>query len=181
MIMPRTFLYQKLKEAGISYKEVWRLLLSPVLTADAKDVLFLVVHNKLPVKERLFRIGLYVDPYCQLCPGGVVEDLEHFFCACDRVSQVWGWVRRKLIELLGGNSASVSNWELINLFLPASNRKKDVVWLLGSYVAKVWEEVYVRGKTRVRWEVFFGFLKFKYRAAQLGARLPLGVISGLLD
>ena len=94
---------------------------------------------------------------------------------------MWGWVRRKLIELLGGNSASVSNWELINLFLPASNRKKDVVWLLGSYVAKVWEEVYVRGKTRVRWEVFFGFLKFKYRAAQLGARLPLGVISGLLD
>ena len=34
-----------------------------------------LIHNKLPVKERLFRIGLNVDPYCQACPGGIFCDV----------------------------------------------------------------------------------------------------------
>ena len=57
---------------------------------------------------------------------------------------------------------------------------KDLVWVLGTYLDKVWEEIHVRGKIRLRWEVFFGFLKFKYKAAQLGARLSLGIIPCLL-
>ena len=169
------------REAGFSYKGVWRLLQCPVLAADAKDVLFLLIHDKLPVRERLFRIGLVNDPYCQLCPGAVLEDLEHFFCDCERVSLVWVWMRRKLIEMLGVDSTSVTNWELINLFLPNSSRKKDVAWLLGTFVARAWEDIFIRRKTRVGWEVFFGFLKFKYKAAQLGARMSLGLIPGLLN
>ena len=42
------------RESGLDYGEVWRRLRSPVLTAGAKDVLFLLIHNKLPVKERLW-------------------------------------------------------------------------------------------------------------------------------
>ena len=168
------------RESGVQYKGVWRKLFSPVLTAGAKDVLFLLVHNKLPVRERLFRIGLAVDPYCEHCPGGVVGDVEHFFCTCDKVAQVWDWVRGRLVELMGGNGANVSNWELINLFLPDSHRSKDMVWMLGTYAAKVWEEIQVRGKLMLRLEVFFGFMTFKYREAQLGSRLSLGTTPGLL-
>ena len=83
------------------------------------------------------------------------------------------------MQLLGGNSDGVSNWEFINLFWPGSRREKDLVWMIGIYVAKVWEEIYVRGKSRLRMEVFFGFLTFKYKSAQLGARL--GMIPGLLS
>ena len=64
------------REALVDYKNVWKRLASPVLTAVARDTLFLLLHNKLPVRERLFRIGLAVDPYCEVCPGGVVCDLE---------------------------------------------------------------------------------------------------------
>ena len=167
------------RETGVEYKRVWRMLMCPVLTARARDVLFLLVHNKLPVRERLFRIGLVVDPYCEHCPGGVVCDVEHFFCTCDKVAPVWAWVRGRLLVLMAGNGANVSNWELINLFIPDSSRSKDMVWMLGTYVAKVWEEIQVRGKLRLRLEVFFGFLTFKYREAQLGSRLPLGIIPGL--
>ena len=166
------------RESGFGYEGVWKRLMKPVLPAVAKDILFLLVHNKLPVRERLFRIGLQVDPYCDLCPGGVFCDLEHFFCSCDKVVEVWDWVRRQLVQLLGGNSDGVSNWEFINLFWPGSRREKDLVWMIGIYVAKVWEEIYVRGKSRLRMEVFFGFLTFKYKSAQLGARL--GMIPGLL-
>ena len=55
-------------DAGVSFRVVWRRLGSPVLCSAVRDVLFLLIHNKLPVRERLFRIGLSVDPYCQACP-----------------------------------------------------------------------------------------------------------------
>ena len=50
------------RESGVEYRNVWRRLVSPVLTAEARDTLFLLIHNKLPVKERLFMIGLAVYP-----------------------------------------------------------------------------------------------------------------------
>ena len=150
-------------EAGIDYKDVWRRLSSPVLTAVAKDVLYLLVHNKLPVRERLFRIGLVNDPYCELCPGGLICDVEHFFCSCSRVSHVWGWVRARMVDMLGVSSANASNWELINLHLPKSGSEKESVWLIGTYVARTWEEAFVRGRAWLRAEQFFGFLRFKYK------------------
>ena len=167
-------------EAGISYKDVWRRLSSPVLTAVAKDVMYLLVHNKLPIRERLFRIGLANDPYCEYCPGGIISDVEHFFCSCSRVNHVWGWVRARLVEMLGVNSANASNWELLNLHLPRSGNEKETVWLIGTYVERTWEDIFVHGRAWLRGEQFFGFLRFKYKADQFGARMPLNVIPGLL-
>ena len=167
-------------EAGVSFKCVWQRLSSPVLTAEAKDVLFLLVHNKLPVKERMFRIGLSVDPYCDHCPGGVICDVEHFFCACVRVSHVWGWLRARLVGLLGDGSVLCSDREFIHLLFPSSNSDREAVWLIGSYLARVWEETFVRGGGMVKGEQFFGFLRFKFKTAQLGARQTLHSIPGLL-
>ena len=168
-------------EAGVSYKAVWQRLSSPILTAPARDVLFLLLHNKLPVKERMFRIALAVDPYCDFCPGAVICDVVHYFCTCVRVSQVWGWLRARLVGMLGDNSGQCSDWELLNLFHPSSNSEKESIWLIGTYVARVWEETFVRGGTMVKGEQFFGFLRFKYKTAQLGARLSLCTIPGMFD
>ena len=49
-------------ENNRDYRAAWRRLHSPVVDCKARDVLFLLLHNKLPVKERLFRIGLRHDP-----------------------------------------------------------------------------------------------------------------------
>ena len=166
------------REAMVEYKNVWRRLGSPVLTAEARDTLFLLLHNKLPVRERLFRIGLAVDPYCDVCPGGVVCDIEHFFCSCSRVDFVWSWVRGRLLDLLGGSS-HLSNWELINLFLPSTRFEKEIVWVVGSYVAEVWSEMFSKRGNHLKADQFFGFLKFKYKAAQLGSRMPLRAIPGI--
>ena len=40
------------------------------------------------------------------------------------------------------------------------------VWMIGTYVAKVWENIYIRGGSRLKEEQFFGFFKFKYKLAQ---------------
>ena len=166
-------------EAGYEYKNVWRRVSSPVLASVAKDVMFLLVHNKLPIRERLFRIGLGNDPYCEHCPGGLICDIEHFFCSCSRVSHVWGWVRARIVVMLGISSVNVSNWELINLHLPSSGWEKETVWLIGTYVAKAWEETFVRDKAWLRGDQFFGYLRFKYKSDQCGARMPLNLIPGL--
>ena len=81
--------------------------------------------------------------------------------------------------MLGAGGAQVSNWEMINLVLPTSTLEKEIVWLIGSYVTRVWEEIFVRGGSLVKADQFFGFLRFKYRVAQMGSRTPLNFIPGL--
>ena len=64
----------------------------PVISSPAREVLYLAVHNKLPVGERLFRVGLITDPYCSHClnlQGATVQNVEHFFSSCDNVLATW--------------------------------------------------------------------------------------------
>ena len=49
-------------EAGFSYDKIWQLINIPVLTPGVRDIAFLTIHNKLPVRERLFRVGIVPDP-----------------------------------------------------------------------------------------------------------------------
>ena len=166
-------------EAGMSYALVWRSLSSPCLTSVSKEIYFLLIHNKLPVKERLFRIRLSVDPYCQHCidlSGAVICDLEHYFCVCSRVSHVWKRLKLMIVNLLSVGIQDLSDWKLINLQLPRSRNRNEVIWLLGIYVTEVW----ARGAPELGEDQFFGFLKYKYRLDQLGARWPLNPIPGLL-
>ena len=157
----------------MDYKLVWRRLQSFVLQPEARDVLFLLIHNKLPVPERLFRISARQDPYCLLCPGAEIADVEHFFCSCRRTSQCWSWVRLKILGLCDQGIIS-SNWELLNLFLPRSQFEQEIVWLIGSYVDYVWTKVLI-GDSELKIEKFFGFLKFKYKKSGSS----LGQIPGL--
>ena len=49
-------------EAGVPFGQVWKRLTMPVHLSESRDVIYLLVRNKLPVSERMFRIGLSVDP-----------------------------------------------------------------------------------------------------------------------
>ena len=81
--------------------------------------------------------------------------------------------------MLGGGSGQCSNWELINLMFSEYGYEDQCVWLVGVYVAKVWEDLFVRDRTWLVGDKFFGYLRFKYKAAQLGSRAIFGVIPGL--
>ena len=56
-------------ESSLDYRLTWSRLHNPVVDARARDVMYLLIHNKLPVQERLFRIRLKNDPYCMACVG----------------------------------------------------------------------------------------------------------------
>ena len=169
-------------EAGISYKQVWKRLWNTCLTSSVREVLFLLVHNKLPVRERLFRIKVAVDPYCEHCldiTGAEICDLDHFFCSCDRVVESWERLKNIVLNLLSVDSAEVSNWELINLRLPNHMNTNEVIWLLGTYVGEAWSSLFAKGAVKLNAAQLFGFMKFKYKSDQLGARVQLNHIPGL--
>ena len=151
-------------ESSREYSTAWKRLHSAVVDVKARDVLFLLLHNKLPVKERLFRIGLKHDPYCLKCDGAEVNDIVHFFCICEEVCNTWCWLKRQVVQL-GQMEAGVEDEEIINLCFVKSSRETEIVWLVGSYVLYVWEMVHIK-KLGVKLEKFFGFLTFKYKMDQ---------------
>ena len=67
-------------EAGVSFKRVWHFLGFPVLSSPSREICYLLVHNKLPVKERLCRVGLSNNPFCDECPGPgpIVSNVKHY-------------------------------------------------------------------------------------------------------
>ena len=152
------------RQSNRDYSSAWKWLHSPVVDGKARDVLFLLIHNKLPVKERLFRIGLKHDPYCLKCAGAEVSDIVHYFCTCGDVCNTWAWLKSQVVQL-GQMGAGVDDWDLVNLLFPHSVRDTEIVWLVSSYVLYVWKMVYVK-RVEVKLDKFFGFLTFKYKMYQ---------------
>ena len=114
----------------------------------SSSLMFLLLHNKLPVKERLFWIGLKPDPYCLRCAQAEISDVTHFFCGCEAVSNSWSWVKRQVVRLsrMGQN---VADWDVLNLFFPNSSRGQEIMWLVSTYILFVWERVHIK-KQRVK-------------------------------
>ena len=115
---------------GINYSLVWKRLQSSVIPYEYRDSLLLLVHNKLPVPERMNRLGLIDTPLCQYCNGNdETADIVHFFCSCVRTRRVWSWLRVKLISL-SSSLQHDTNWTLLNLAFTAKASENEVVWLL---------------------------------------------------
>ena len=86
--------------------------------------------------------------------------------------ETWLTVKKKLHELLQSNLASDN--ELIRLLFSTGSRDREAVWLIANYIWKVWDTIFIR-KEEINSDEFFGFLKFKYKADQTGARHQLNI------
>ena len=73
----------------------------------------------------------------------------------------------------------VSDWCLINYFMPKNAYEDETVWLISNFIAKVWQELYGINVERLKDERFFGFLTYKFKDDQRGARKSLRDIPGL--
>ena len=86
-----------------------------------------------------------------------------------------------MLEVNQGNSAQLSifiskfalNLDLISLNFNRNSYEKEIVWLVTSYVYEIWKKFSRKSEQNVKKEQMFGFLKYKYRKNQLGARLKL--------
>ena len=147
---------------GANWDDIWTRLCHPVMEVDAKNVMFKIVNDILPTKQRLFRLGKRRGPFCEeeeivvpiLGPlrdgvmsresmvypvGGPVDTPVHMFCECRKVAEQWFWVRRRILDLCR-RKRGCSNFELLNLIFPKGLNETDItiVWLISSYVKLIW-------------------------------------------
>ena len=99
-------------------------------------------------------------------------NIDHFFCTCPRIAQIWNPISN-LIKRLLGTSDSDSNIIRINVFV---ERFPGVVWLIGAFVYEVWNTK----ENSFNAEKFFGFLKFKFKTSKLGTPVQLTCVTSSL-
>ena len=75
---------------------------------------------------------------------------------------------------------NTTDWSLINFFAQKSAYESEMVWLIGNYIAFVWTELYVRNKDMLKDREFFGYLTYKFKEDQQGARWKMQDIQGLV-
>ena len=167
------------RDFGASMDHIWKKIVLPSLSSQVRETMFLLVHNKLPVRERLFRIQVVNDPNCTLClndTGGVVCDQEHMFTSCVKIRDIWDAVRFLVDPLLP--QQNVADNQLLSFNFKSGSYDAEISWLLGNYVHEVWTTFVNKGRIIRRAELF-GFLKFKFKQDQLGARYQMKTIPNL--
>ena len=161
------------REANHDMVPVWRRLKILTITREVHEVSYLMIHNKLPIQERLYRIQLSRDPYCLLCPNAEIQDVLHAFIKCDKVVPYWNWTRNLCFNMLG--HTNVEEESLLKYQWPRSNRDRDICWLIGHYNFILWEMLFKRKVSEISEKEFFGFMKFKYKEA-----LASSTVSGIV-
>ena len=99
--------------------------------------MFLVIHNILPTRDRLYRLNQCRDDQCE--QGDGVEDVEHLFTSCVRTQVAWAWCRRKIMNLMPDLQTYPSNFELIHLAYD-SMMDDEILWLVSNFCAYVYNQ-----------------------------------------
>ena len=122
----------------LPWNVVFERLWYPVLEPPVQSLMFLLVHNILPVRARLKRLNMANSDKC-LEEDDMVADVEHVFCKCSRTREAWQWIRWKVTtDLIPVTFQIPSDFELIHLCFESPN-EKEIVWLIGSYVSLAWD------------------------------------------
>ena len=165
------------REAAQPMGLVWARLQSLKMNRAVQEANLLLVHNKLPVKERLFRIGLSGDPYCEFCDSAVIQDTLHYFTQCGRVQGFWIWVRSVIYQVIGAQADLILDSELLSFSWTRCRWDREIVWLISWFVWFIWRGC-DQGSSRINGRELFGFMRFKYKEARNWGLLS--AITGLL-
>ena len=133
-VYPSTFPPPKvIFKFDVEWTLVWERLNSAVLDPLAREQLFMVIHNIVPNRERLFmKMNMVNSPNCLLCHER--EDNVHLFMECILVREACGWVRLRLLSLLPEGCEQTSNFEFLNLMSIKNLMDNEAVWLLWEHL-----------------------------------------------
>jgi hypothetical protein len=71
-------------EDNPKWKKLWKLFVPP----KQLHLIWRILNNAIPVKEKLFNRGIKCVPLCTYCNNSV-ETIDHIFLECDWVKKVW--------------------------------------------------------------------------------------------
>ena len=107
----------------VVYNRIW----SKVLTLEQQDLLWTMVNNIYPTRERLFRLNQRVrDNNCKVCEN-VVENVNHLFLRCPPVLDLWLQVQQRFPQILGDPA---DDW--INVSYNTCNKDNEKLYILGT-------------------------------------------------
>ena len=121
------------------WEQVWMRLQSPVLGLVGRELLFMVIHNIMNNRDRMFKFNMVNSPNCPACR--VRQDNVHLFCECLSIREAWFWLRQRFLAMLPPEYCQTSNFEFINLMFQPSTADSEIVWLLSVYMELVWDSV----------------------------------------
>ena len=166
---------------------------NPAIDLDCKDIYYKLLHDKLPVQERLFIKNKSDTPYCKkesirkmifgplprevtlrprIIVGGEVGTVLHTFTECKKVSNIWGWVRRTILKFLPHDWNALSNFEILYLTWPPYTNDTTIIWLLSQYISYVWTHDR-DSAVNYKLEPFIGHLAFKFKKHSVTKRPKL--------
>jgi len=127
----------QLKLPALPWDLIWQRLATPLLPPIAVDCHFQALHNLLPTRERLHRLGLAPSPACLHCPA-LVEDGLHLFTSCPRVAGAWDNLLHRAILVSG---LALTNHTLLFLAWPARPGRLEAALTLAvtTFSAWAWE------------------------------------------
>ena len=125
------------KYENLPWNDIWARLNRTVINSQVRDIMFLVIHNILPTRDRLSRLNQCRDDQCE--QGDGVEDVEHLFTSCVRTQVAWAWCRRKIMNLMPDLQTYPSNFELIHLAYD-SMMDDEILWLVSNFCAYVYNQ-----------------------------------------
>ena len=162
---------------------VWSRVASPMIDPMSRQVIWRGVHDILPTRERIKRMGLsdldgrkVTNAYCNRCDLGVVDTVTHMFSECKLVREAWCWVRRRLMDLLPRDMADLSNTEFLMMMFPREHFEDEMVWILGVYMGWVYEEAVVKGRVLGDGHIR-GYMRYMYFQSKQTKMPQLGYIS----
>ena len=171
--------------SSMMWGNVWNRVASPMLGPMQRHVVWRAVNNVLPTRERYWRMRILerdnrqvIHPVCNRCDLREVDNVTHMFTGCGLVREAWCWVRRRLLDLLPEDMVDLSNRELVHMMFPKERFDQELVWILGNYMAWVFEEAVNKG--RVLNDVHVrSYMQYMYFES-MGTNMPqLGHISGI--
>ena len=114
---------------------VFTRLWDPVLDPPVQSLMFLLIHNILPVRSRLKRLNMVNSDKC--LQDDLVADVEHVFCHCLRTREGWQWIRFKVTtDLIPVNFPMPNDFELLHLCFESPN-VQEIVWLVADRSGKL--------------------------------------------
>ena len=130
------------KVDNMPWEVVWERLENPVMVPLAKELMFMISHNIIPNRQRLFRMNKVRDPRCLV--DMEEEDNLHMFTGCRRVRVAWAWVRGRVGDMLLDGCQVTSDFEMLNFAFPSCPFDTEIVWLISTFCDYVYNEVLKR-------------------------------------
>ena len=91
---------------------------------------------------------------------------------------LWQGARKLIVETSLNQLLGYSDFDLLTLQVPRNDYETELVWIISTYVFEIWSIMYENEEAKIDVDRMFGYLKFKYKMYQCGAR-PRMIIPAL--